>query len=367
MREVAKYCIIDALSYQRLMIKCNVINEYREVTSIVFISLFDTHYFAIGMKVHNLLSAGAWQEGILTSTIPCKQTETGKYPGVYVFPPVKGLENRRYVTSLDFRVESLKESEHGNQAEMKGLYPKKRRIRKEISLVEARGENITDALKSECSLVSFIDACLDVKSLTLKVYINTFYGEAKNSGFSFFLQVLAGGVTSADSLYLVCSEECFQKCDEAYDNGNGISKEEYWSKMVNTSMEVIERLRDEVNNFLRNDNGSSYLKMAYKKVLFLVVFTGKKKYYGIPHRRESNFNNKLFIRVVEVVKWRQSKHFCEVGKKVMNESMKMDNLHTLYQIVKDVLKEIINDILQIDLNGIVKTAVWKPDKNNKSV
>ncbi|CAI2196934.1 6696_t:CDS:2, partial [Funneliformis geosporum] len=65
----------------------------------------------------------------------------------------------------------------------------------------------------------------------------------------------------------------------AYDNGNGISKEEYWSRIVNISMEVIERLRD--------------------------------------------------------------------------------------KIVEDVLKEIINDILQIDLNGMIKTAVWKPDKNNK--
>ena len=48
--------------------------------------------------------------------------------------------------------------------------------------------------------------------------------------------------------------------------------------MVNISMEVIERLRDEVNDFLRNDNGSSYLKMAYEEVLFPVVFTRKKKY-----------------------------------------------------------------------------------------
>ena len=47
----------------------------------------------------------------------------------------------------------------------------------------------------------------------------------------------------------------------------------------------------------------------------------------------------------------------------MKESMRLDNTHTL----KDALKETINDISQIDLNGVVKTAVWKPDKNNKSV
>ncbi|CAI2194615.1 285_t:CDS:1, partial [Funneliformis geosporum] len=102
MREVAKYCIIDAISCQRLMVKRNAINEYREIASIAFLSLFDAHYFAGGMKVCNLLGASAWRDGILTSTIQYQQTETGKYPGAYVFPPVKGLENKRPVTGLDF-------------------------------------------------------------------------------------------------------------------------------------------------------------------------------------------------------------------------------------------------------------------------
>src|SRR6266498_6037672 len=137
--------------------------------------------------------------------------------------------------------------------------------------------------------------------------------------------------------------------------------------MVNIFMEVIEKLHDEVNVFLKEDNGSSYLKMAYEKVLFLVVFTEKKKYYGIPHESKPNFNKELFIQGVEVVKRGQSKHFREVGKKVMEESMRLENTRTLHQIVKDMLKKTINDISQIDLNGVVKTAMWKPDKNNKSV
>ena len=122
-------------------------------------------------------------------------------------------------------------------------------------------------------------------------------------------------------------------------------------------MGVMGKLRDEVNDFLRKDNGSSYLKMAYEEVLFPVVFTGKKKYYGIPHESKPNFNKKLFIRGVEIVKRGQSKYFREVGKKVMEESMRLDNTHTLRRIVKDVLKGTINDISQIDLNGVVKTAV----------
>ncbi|CAI2188476.1 203_t:CDS:2 [Funneliformis geosporum] len=176
------------------------------------------------------------------------------------------------------------------------LNDKKEELEKKINLAEERGIVITDTLKSEYSSVVFNITCLDAKQLALKSKrFSVKYGDT-------------------DSLYFVCPEKCFQKCDETYDNGNGISKEEYWSRMINIFMEVIERLRDEVNDFLRNDNGSSYLKMAYEEVLFPVI-----------------------------VKRRQSKHFREVGKKVMDESMK------------------------IDLNGIVKTAIWKPNKNKKSV
>src|SRR2546430_13359395 len=191
---------------------------------------------------------------------------------------------------------------------------------------------------AEYNSLCFDCSCLDVKQYALKVYMNTFYGTAGDSKFPFFLRKLTGSVTLAkqrniklvanfikskgfqikyrdtDSLYLVCSEEFFQKCDTTYDNGNRLSKEEYWFQMVNISMGVIERLRDKVNDFLRNDNGSSYLKMAYEEVLFPVVFTGKKKYYSILHTNKPNFNNKLFIRGVEIVKRGKSSLFCKVGR-----------------------------------------------------
>ncbi|CAI2178998.1 8766_t:CDS:10, partial [Funneliformis geosporum] len=321
MREIAKYCIIDAISYQRLMVKRNAINEHREVASVAFISLYDSHYFAVGMKVRNLLSA--------------ERSESLKEIGKK-FHEINFKFNSR--DELRIRRNSLKRH-------FALLNNKKEELEKKINLVEERGIVIIDTLKSEYSLVVFNITCLDAKQLALKIYINTFYGEAGN--------ILAGRVTSAgqQNIKLIADlvrKEYFQKCDKAYDNGNGISKEEYWSRIVNISMEVIEKLHDEVNDFLRNDNGSSYLKMAYEKVLFPVVFTEKKKYYDIPHRREPSFNNKLFIRGVEIVK--------------------QGSLNTFVGwIVEDVLKEIINDILQIDLNGMVKTAVWKPNKNNKNV
>ena len=57
--KIAEYCIVDAKSSQRLMVEKNMINDYRGVASIAYISLFDSHYYAIGMKVGNLLGAKA--------------------------------------------------------------------------------------------------------------------------------------------------------------------------------------------------------------------------------------------------------------------------------------------------------------------
>ncbi|CAB4468846.1 unnamed protein product [Rhizophagus irregularis] len=92
----------DALRCQELAVRYNIINDYREVASIAYITLFDTHYYAIGTKVSNLLGAEAWTQDILFSMKTSNQKASGKFPGAYVFPPVKGLENKRPVTGLDF-------------------------------------------------------------------------------------------------------------------------------------------------------------------------------------------------------------------------------------------------------------------------
>ena len=51
----------------------------------------------------------------------------------------------------------------------------------------------------------------------------------------------------------------------------------------------------------------------------------------------------------------------------MDESLKVNNIRTLHQIIEDVLRESVKDISRTDLNDLIKTAVWKPDKDNKSV
>ncbi|CAG8586616.1 7402_t:CDS:2 [Cetraspora pellucida] len=426
MCEIAHYCIIDALRCQELMVKHNVVNDYREVSSIAYVSLSDAHYFAEGMKVYNLLGAEAWSSNMLCSMIASENTESGKYPGAYVITPIKGLENKRPVTGLDFaslypslimtynlspnkiilsreeainvirsgkKIHMIKflfngqtieawSIRHNNIPEEKGLYA---RVLENLFNKRKKMKKCLNKLDEE----SFEYSCLDSKQKAVKLYMNTFYDEAGNNLSPFYQLQLAGGVTSAgqhnikfvkkfvedkefgvkyedtDSLYLTCPEECFQECDRKY-KLDQLSQEEYWEEMVKISIEVMANLRNKVNTELEKDNGMPYLNMAYEEVLFPVVFTGKKKYYGLEHKKKPNFNpGKLFIRGVDIVKRGQSKLFCDVGKEIMNRTLKVGNEETIHQIVEKVLWENVEKLSKLDYDEFIQTCIWRPKKEGK--
>ncbi len=91
MREIAYYCIVDTISVQRLFVKRNIITDYREVSTLAYVSLADSHYYAGGIKVCNLLCSYAWDCNILVNMKPKIHAKAEKYPGAYVFQPDKGM------------------------------------------------------------------------------------------------------------------------------------------------------------------------------------------------------------------------------------------------------------------------------------
>jgi DNA polymerase elongation subunit (family B) len=452
MREVANYCIIDALRCQELLVKLSQINDYREVASIAHVSLFDSHYRANGMKVRNLLGTYAFKQDMLFSSRVYENIEKGKYPGAYVFPPKKGIEARRPVMGLDFaslypslimaynlspdkiiltereadiaknngnilhkiefpfndRIVEAWSVRHNNQFEKKGLYPvvleylfnkrvelkahlaplekKKRQLEKMISSAKERGKRIPERLNSEYSSLCFNYDYSDSKQRALKVYMNTFYGEAGNSKSPIFLRELAGGTTSAgkynlnlvaefvtkkgfgikygdtDSLYVSCPDRYYEKCDEAFSRKE-LSKEAYWVEMVKITMSVVKKLRDQINAYLRIRSGTSYLKMAYEEVLFPVCFTGKKKYFGVGHEEVVDFKPKnLFMKGIDTVKQEKSQLLKFIGEKIMREAMDINNTRSIHEIVKDTLREVRNK--DWDFNEFIVMGTWKPKKKN---
>lgn len=105
MRAVARYCLVDALRCQELLVRRNVVNEAREVGSLSFTCLYDCLYYAVAGRVGNMLAAHAGRAGLactLRSNDVADHEKGLKYEGAYVIPPRKGLYRDRPITGLDF-------------------------------------------------------------------------------------------------------------------------------------------------------------------------------------------------------------------------------------------------------------------------
>ncbi|RGB29535.1 hypothetical protein C1646_766509 [Rhizophagus diaphanus] len=373
------------------MVKSNVINDYREVASIAHISLFDSHYYAIETKVSNLLGAETWTQDILYTTKISNQKASKKFPGAYVFPLEKGLENKRPITGLDFaslypsiimtynlslekmvsilsEADKLKrENKVLHSIEFKYGGPAKNSWKKKeyMGLVKSRMDasksiSIASVIEDICSqsepkkrteMADILNPFIDRQNRTARSSYsqNTFLLLGSNQGHtvSRIDSCRTLGVTLAgrenikcvaeyvkkkgfgikygdtDSLYLTCPDSCYEQCDLVYNGRKGaISKLEYWTEMVKITIGAIEKLRNEVNSFLKLKTRSDYLKMAYEEVLFSVVFTGKKKYFSTKHEDAVNFGLKdPFIRGIDTVKQGKSQLFKTIGERIMSRDV----------------------------------------------
>ena len=270
---------------------------------------------------------------------------------------------------------------------------------------EAAGSEAADieaAFSAHYEKVCFDHDDADSKQKALKVYMNTFYGEAGNKASPLFLLQLAGSVTSAgqynlkmvgeyvmglrygllygdtDSVYLACPEAIFADFDEAYIRGERrnpksralepYGREAFWTDLVRATMKDLTVLRDKVNAMLKADNGTRFLRMAYEEVLWPFALFGKKKYFGIPHVRLPNFRpKKLFIRGIDIVKQGQTELAKTIGFRILWAAVALDNSRSLLAITEEVIREAVENHEQWAFEDFVQTAAWKPDRDNKSV
>ena len=160
--------------------------------------------------------------------------------------------------------------------------------------------------------------------------------------------------------------------------------EQYCIRMVEITMDVMATIRDEVNAHLASDNGGKILKMAYEEVLHPVVFTGKKKYFGIAHVNDPNYAipgpEKIFVRGIDVVKQGQTRLTCEIGLKCMWDATRLHPpgdrtplITRVEQVLRDTCSSLDNfraadeGTGQWTVDDFVQSAAWKPAKDNKSV
>src|SRR6266511_2309785 len=113
--------------------------------------------------------------------------------------------------------------------------------------------------------------------------------------------------------------------------------------MVKITMNVIKKLRDQINAYLRIKSGTSYLKMAYEEVLFPICFADKKKYFRIGHEEVVNFKlKKLFMKGIDTVKQGKSQLLKFIRETIMREAMNINNMRLIHKIVEDIIREARN-------------------------
>lgn len=227
------------------------------------------------------------------------------------------------------------------------------------------------------------------KQLALKVFMNTFYGVTGNAISPLYNIVLAGGVTSGgqynikltmdylqsikcevvygdtDSAYIICPVDIYNDIDRKYYTGK-MSKNDYWTEMVELTFKKIDEINNQVNTMLRLDNGTKFLKTAYEEVLYPVAFLAKKKYYGIPHEGLVNFHpQKLFIRGLELKKRGVSQILKKICSDIMWASVSMNELRPLRHLVEDAINTVYTSKWEAD--DFIRTGSYKPNKQNVAI
>lgn len=268
----------------------------------------------------------------------------------------------------------------------------------EFILQELREQNISELYKN----AELKETYYDTKQKFLKVFMNTYYGEVGNSLSPFFMVTVAGGITTygqkntravkkyceqrgfqvlygdTDSVYCCAPEEKFKTVDEQYLKGS-ISKLEYWSAMVEITMETLNNFKDEVNNMLMFDNFSPFLNMAYEEVLWPFALLGKKKYIGIQHEGVVNFRpcmteckfpefykmvgKAVFVRGLELIKRGSSEFLRTICAEIFHEFFNIEETRTLIEIVHDKLNEISER--KFDPRIFAKSAKYNLPKGDK--
>lgn len=305
---------------------------------------------------------------------------------------VNEYKNTRKESYYSYQVKHVKEIDEFLHNE--GFFPKK---------------NISDLEKTTFKGMTFQELYPEVlygftyynsKQLALKVFMNTFYGETGNSLSPFFIVHVAGAVTTAgktnlhkvkefveangyqvlygdtDSLYICPPERYFEEMDFKYVNGQ-ISKLQYWTEMIEITMEVMDNFKGEVNGMLRKDNGTPFLTMAYEEVLWPYAMVGKKKYLGVQHQGIVNLG--ICMPECKVSDFAKSKSLfvrgLEIKKRGCSEFLKQN----VFECLKDVfcitqtmtLREIFEHKLATTLEHkwdptlFIKTAAYKEPKPGK--
>lgn len=247
--------------------------------------------------------------------------------------------------------------------------------------------------------------CLESKQKALKVLANTFYGQMGSNLSVCYTLVGAAGVTAAgrynilrvaamlrelgyvivygdtDSVYTRAPESIYAAIDADWmkhgppeaTNGAGdgtMTMRDYWGRQVIAAREDMERLRLRVSAFLRADNGTRFLNMAYEEVGMPSAFFGKKKYILRPHIKGVMFEAKAMVRGLETVKQGRAPIVKKMGESIIEDILAIRQGKSIIDIVLSRVNEYYSGANGAtmaptqDLGLFIQFKTYKPAKRN---
>lgn len=98
---VVHYCNIDSISCHELMLKRNILGDKRKWANLAYVNLYDTIYYADGMKVRNIIMAKGIKNNLMFPVATHNEKSEKKYPGAIVINPIKGFyKNHKFEKRL---------------------------------------------------------------------------------------------------------------------------------------------------------------------------------------------------------------------------------------------------------------------------
>ncbi|CAG8683643.1 18264_t:CDS:2, partial [Cetraspora pellucida] len=303
---------------------------------------------------------------VLSSTISKEETETEKYPGAYVFPPVKGLENRHSVTGLDFA--SLYSSlimtynlspdkiilsrENAKQSGKKLHEISFKFIGQDIFAWSIQHNNISEEKGLYVNILEYLSG----KRNEMKKRLAPL--KEKKDDIGLVIGLMDKGLSLPEAIKQVLAKVKKKKCTSLNKNlYYFINKEEHEFKVEYDSVCFDYSCLDT----------KQYAFKVYMNTFYSMA--GDSKFPFFLRELAGSVTSAGQRNIKLVTEFIKSKRF----------EIKYGNTNSLYLTCseecfqecdetydKEVLKKTINDISQINLDELIQTSAWKPDKDNKS-
>ena len=197
----------------------------------------------------------------------------------------------------------------------------------------------------------------DAEQLTVKIFMNTFYGITGDKNGMFYELLIAASVTyfgrlllknahivakkygylivygDTDSMYVAAPDENFKEIKDQLENGI-ITKEQYYSKMCYISKDAGDFLRDRCNELFEEMTYTKNVKLSHDTTGFPSFWASKKKYAYlkqefkkglVPKFKPIKFDEKIYkIKGLALITRGQTKLLHHIGENVIFNMLQED-------------------------------------------